>query len=556
LTSLHRKTPKGSPKGDQVKQSSKPGLTSLRQLLCMLAFLCTATLVRAQTLQTPDWQTSQPGATGVAMTLDSMGSPWVLGLVSPNSVDPGVGTLVLSRYTPGGTLQWTRTWFPTGYAGARPATVVSDSAGNAYAIGAYSDYNYTFTALADGSTNATSSAIFDAGWLVNKYGADGTLLWTRKAARVGGGAVAAVADSAGDLYLLYGASGNRIFTTEKLSGATGATLWSANSPAISGGEMPGELRLTADGQVVAAGAGGLGLALYAYATDTGAATWSTRLPEAAGVYAPGLALGPLGELVVTGSAGSTSLYLASIDANRLLKFSRSVSQASRGLRVAVDGQGRIFVAGVGSQPTNWVLLVVDASGKTLGGPTLIDRHATANETPRALVLHPGGAFTVTGDAGPGTIADPSATRATTARLNLDGSLSWLTSAPEARSGVAIEAASDGSVYVLGDTAQMLLHYPALAGPAPVSLTFAKTTVTGGRSTTGTVALSSSAGATVTLSSSNPDLVKVPGTVTAAAGSTTVSFSISTQRVRTQTAVTITAAANGRSVSSVLTLAPR
>lgn len=523
------------------------------QWLLALCLCLSMGALRAQTLQPPDWQQSQPGSTGVSLTLDPTGNAYALGLTSPSPYDAAVGAVVLSRYTATGALQWTRSWFPTGYAGARPRAVLSDAAGSAFVIGAYSDYNYVTRLLEDGTPSTTIAGLFDGGWAVQKFGPDGTLLWTRKILRIGGGALSGAVDASGHLYLLSGVSGNRALHVDKLSGSDGSSLWTASVTAATGGEVPGELRLTPDGQVVAASAGGLGLALYAFASDTGVLRWNTRLADAAGLYAPALAVGPLGELVVGGSSTAGALYLASIDANRLLTFGRSIAAGSRALRVAVDGLGRIYVAGVGAQPTNWLTLVVDAAGRPLAGPSVLDRHATSNEAPRALVLHAGGAFTVTGAAGPGSATDPAATRATTLRQNADGSIAWLASAEGASAGVALVAAADASVMVLGDRAQTLLHYPALVPVTPQSLTLAKSTLTGGRSTTGTVNLSSKAGAVVRLTSSHPGLVSVPASVTVPSGASAASFSVGTARVRTQTAVTLTATANGRSVTTVLTL---
>jgi hypothetical protein len=75
---------------------------------------------------------------------------------------------------------------------------------------------------------------------------------------------------------------------------------------------------------------------------------------------------------------------------------------------------------------------------------------------------------------------------------------------------------------------------------------------------GTVRLTTaapSAGAVVTLSSGNPDVVEVPGSVTLAAGSTSGTFRIGTSTVSTERVVTITATYAGVSKSAQLTVLP-
>ena len=64
----------------------------------------------------------------------------------------------------------------------------------------------------------------------------------------------------------------------------------------------------------------------------------------------------------------------------------------------------------------------------------------------------------TGAAGPGPSTNPSTTSATTLRLNIDGSTAWLANTAAARSGVAVQPAADGSVYVMANTDHTLLHY--------------------------------------------------------------------------------------------------
>jgi hypothetical protein len=91
-----------------------------------------------------------------------------------------------------------------------------------------------------------------------------------------------------------------------------------------------------------------------------------------------------------------------------------------------------------------------------------------------------------------------------------------------------------------------------------SVTLNPTSVTGGTSSSGSVALSSAAptgGIVVTLSSSN-GVATVPATVTIAAGSATATFSVTTTTVTTATASTITAAHNGVTRNATVTVNPQ
>ena len=60
---------------------------------------------------------------------------------------------------------------------------------------------------------------------------------------------------------------------------------------------------------------------------------------------------------------------------------------------------------------------------------------------------------------------------------------------------------------------------------------------------------------VALTSSNPAIGSVPGSVTVPAGATTASFAVATQSVATASVVTVTAAANGVSRTASLTVSP-
>jgi hypothetical protein len=95
-------------------------------------------------------------------------------------------------------------------------------------------------------------------------------------------------------------------------------------------------------------------------------------------------------------------------------------------------------------------------------------------------------------------------------------------------------------------------------PTLSSLTLSPTSVIGGNSSTGKVALSGAApagGAQIALSSGNAAVARVPSSVTVAAGATSATFTVTTNAVTGSSAVTISAAYAGASKSASLTVTP-
>ena len=71
-----------------------------------------------------------------------------------------------------------------------------------------------------------------------------------------------------------------------------------------------------------------------------------------------------------------------------------------------------------------------------------------------------------------------------------------------------------------------------------------------------VTVSTAAGATVRLSSSNTSAARVPATVVVPAGATYATFPVTTLAVRRNTAVTIRASANGTTLGTSITVLNR
>jgi hypothetical protein len=300
-----------------------------------------------------------------------------------------------------------------------------------------------------------------------------------------------------------------------------------------------------------------GLSLVEYDAATGAERSRSAYPQASGYYAPTLAVAPNGDFVVAGrSSDGTSIFVAAQDASHVPLFAQTYSQGVQGTQLAVNGAGQIVVSGPSAAALgNWVTLKLDRQGTLLQGPWVVDRTTRVAEAPRDLLVGSDGAATVVGAAGiPGSaLAD---TQATTVRYAATGSVAWLATAPGARMAVDAALGKDGGVYVLADTDQTLLHYPAqvpVALAVPTGLSLSAASVKGGNTVQGQVVLSTNAGATVGLRSSHPSLVTVPASVVVPAGATTAALVVKTSRPRTSTAVTISATANGQTRSVVLTV---
>src|SRR5207244_12270275 len=137
-----------------------------------------------------------------------------------------------------------------------------------------------------------------------------------------------------------------------------------------------------------------------------------------------------------------------------------------------------------------------------------------------------------------------------------GGFTITTSPVSANTSVVINASYNGTTRTA-----MLTVTPPASNPPPATLqsvSVSPASVAGGSNAQGTLTLSGGApqtGAAVSLSSSNPGLAAVPGSVTVSAGATTATFSVSTSGVSTSTAVTISATYGGTTRTASLTVTP-
>ncbi|MBB5202942.1 hypothetical protein HNQ51_000235 [Inhella inkyongensis] len=110
---------------------------------------------------------------------------------------------------------------------------------------------------------------------------------------------------------------------------------------------------------------------------------------------------------------------------------------------------------------------------------------------------------------------------------------------------------------LGAQTKTALTVTSTLAPAqPTQLSLASSNIVQNTSTTATLQLSSTAGTTVTLSASDPSLVSLPLSITVPKGQQSTTFGVTAKSLRKQTTVTLRATANGKTVSSLLTIRPR
>lgn len=443
--------------------------TTVIPAIVALAFI--SNTASAEPAQSADWRQNIAGGLGVSLAQAQNGDYVVVGIESPSSYDPTYGAnLTLQRYHNDGQPAWSAPvrWTTT-LAGVRPSASVVDATGNTFVLATLGDYNYQVCLLTS-PCNSGPIGLFSAYWFIQKYSPDGVLLWQRQQLQVGVVPVKGVVDAAGDLYIAFDPNGaGRTAITSKLSGVNGSTAWTALTP---DGAKPGAIALTSSGSVlVAAASSAFGLSINEYAQNDGVKLTRTVYANAAGYYAPSMALGPQGEIAFTGKSAN-GLFLGLESSSRVTLFTSSTTAGAQGKQVAFDAVGQLVAAGTvpGTSGTNWLVVRYDNTGIPVHPPVVLDRHATAVETPLDLVATASdGAAYISGAAGPGTSTDPNATQAVTVRLAADGMIDWVASETAGIRGVGAAPAVDGSVAVLTAGGMSLVHYPVpLANRAPTS----------------------------------------------------------------------------------------
>lgn len=499
----------------------------------------------AQAQLSPDWSASVAAAVPApAMAVDGGRHTVLAATLSGQPV-------TVSKFGPSGALLWQRS---LGGAASRALDVVTDGAGGIVLAGAVLD-----------------AGGLPAGSLVAKLDAAGHLLWQD----VGQGTAQVrelAQDAAGHVYALVLAGSAASGTDVQLLkySAAGVRLWSRSVGAALA-PAADALVVNSNGQPVVSGTNTAGQAVVAAFDASGNPLASIQT----GTAALSLAAGRSGDVYAVG--GGTG-FLAIKYGPAFNELWRSTTgTAGSALRAAADASGNLVMTGAFNVASggfgaaalvpNWRTVKLGPAGAALwsadfGVPSFV------MGAPAALALGIDGAVHLTGRAAEpvtgsaGTVGYRQSM--TTLRYSGSGALLGTLYTSASPGGTDVEVASDGGVHVVGEsnllsgsTDAPLLHFaaPVLAPARPTAL-FVAGPVWESSQATMTVNVSTAAGATVKLSSSNTVAARVPATVVVPAGATSASFTVTTGAVRRNTAVTIRASANGTTLGTTITVLNR
>ena len=462
--------------------------------------------------------------------------------------------VTVHKFGPTGTALWQRSL--TGGA-SRAFDVVTDPVGNIVLGGAVLD--------ASGMPQGT---------LVAKFDAAGNPLWQDLG--TGTAQVREVAlDAAGNVYALVQAGSSGVSDVQLVKlGADGVRQWVRSFGATVAAGMD-SLVLNSAGQPVVTGTNstsGTSQAVVAAFDPQGNPLAAINT----GTSGLSLAAGRNGEVYAVG--GGTG-FLAIKYGPAFNEIWRSTATlGGTALRATVDATGNLVMAGSFNLPGsgggfgatvvtyNWRTVKLNPAGATLWSADFGYPHFTMGQ-PAALALGIDGSVVVTGRSAEPMVNTSGAVgygqSMTTLKYSAAGVLAGTHYVSTSSSGADVEVASDGAVLVAGEGNLLtgapapLLHFagPVLA-PAKPSALLVTGPVWESSSATATVTVSTAAGATVKLSSSNTSAARVPATVVVPAGATTATFKITTLAVRRNTAVTIRASANGTTLGTAITVLNR
>lgn len=380
-----------------------------------------------------------------------------------------------------------------------------------------------------------------------------------------------VLDASGNVYALVqsGVSGASDVQLVKLS-ANGVRQWVRSFGATVASGLD-SLALNSNGQPVVTGNNVAGQAIVAAFDPLG----NPLALINTGTAALSLAAGRSGEVYAVG--GGTGFLAIKYGSAFNEIWRTTVNTSGSALRAAVDATGNLVMTGafnvpssggfgVGAITPNWRTVKLSSAGATVWSADFGYPHFTMGN-PAALALGSDGSVVVTGRS-----SEPMTTSGgtvgygqsmTTLKYSAAGVPAGTHYVSASSNGADAEPASDGGVHVVGEgnvltgAPSPLLHFAApVLAPAKPSALLVTGPVWESGSATATLTLSTAAGATVKLSSSNTSAARVPATVVVPAGATTASFVVTTLAVRRNTAVTIKATANGTTLGTSITVLNR
>lgn len=274
-------------------------------------------------------------ASGVAF--DSSGNVLVTGMTASF----GSGAFIL-KYNQLGNLIWQKVW--TGNTSTVGRTVAADLEGNVYVVG--------------GMVGAGRG-------LVSKLNSSGSVLWQKSwASSTGHGAL----DPINDVYVTGGYAGALLLL--KFS-STGDPIWQRKANVTQSGVG---LAVDASGDIYVLGSDPIP-ALLKF-NSTGVLQWQRtwRLVQDWGVIASAVAVGPLGDIYVTGQVGLGdfgNVFVTRFAPNGTLVWEKmwptqtGFNKFSSGFGIATDGSGSVYVTGDGDTNENVFLLKIDSAGDLL-----------------------------------------------------------------------------------------------------------------------------------------------------------------------------------------------
>ena len=496
----------------------------------------------------PDWSVSVPSSVPAPVLAVDGGRNSVL--AATLSAQP----VTVHKFGPTGAVLWQRSL--TGPA-SRAFDVVTDAAGNILVGGAVLD-----------------ASGLPVGTLVAKLDAAGNTLWQDTVSTAPAQVRELALDASGNVYALVQAGSASTGPELQLFkySAAGVQQWVRTFGARTASGLD-SLVVNAAGQPVVTGSDSAGQAVVAAFDALGnpLSVINTALASLS------LAAGRSGEVYAVGGSGAGFLAIKYGAAFNEI-WRASLTTGGSALRAAVDASGHLVMTGAFNLPdsgggfgatvitANWRTVKLSPAGATLWSVDHGYPHFSMG-SPTALGLGIDGAVFVTGrSAEPVTDASGQTYyRQTMATLkyNAAGVLLGKLYTGTSQSGTDLEVAGDGGVHVVGEpslvigTAAPVLHFagPVLAPARPSALLVTGPVYESG-SALATVTVSTAAGATVRLTSSNTSAARVPATVLVPAGATSVSFSITTLAVRRNTNVTIRASANGTTLGKTITVLNR
>jgi hypothetical protein len=527
------------------------------------------------------WTSPAAGVRPSALVVDATGNTFVLATVGdynyPVCVSPPCNSVPLSlfngwwlvqKYSPDGLLLWQRQQLQVG---VMPVQGVVDAAGDLYVA---------FDPNTAGRTAITSKL----------SSTNGATLWT--ALTPDGAKPGAIAlTSSGTL--LVAASGTFFgLSINEYAQDSGARLTRTSYPEAAGYYAPG-MALGPQGEIAFTGksVNGLFLGLESFARQT--MFTSSTTPGAQGRQ---VAVDAMGRLVaagtVPGASGTNWLvvryYTTGSSVHTPVILDRHASAGEMPLALVAAADGAAYITGFAGPGTSSDPNATQAVTMRLAADGIIDWVASETAGFRGVGAAPAadGSVAVLTAGGMSLVHYPVSliNRAPTSAINV-ASVSGL----EVNFNAAGSTDPDGTVisyqWTFGDGSNMVTSIPTtlhayagsgtytssvvavdnlglsgnaasttlsvVAPPTPAALTLSSSSARGGSNVTGRVTLSSTAGAVVSLSSSNPAVASVASTVNVAAGSSSASFGIRTYKVKANTAVTIKAIVNGKSISMVL-----